>query len=113
MSSSSIDFAGYNFPEDKGCFACQHVMDGVPVLLFVHETDGDLQFMCGAPGHEYAECVLLHASQLLEAQPDLAMLPTVDLGFQAERVNADSPWIVSPIPQHEYVSFRPIPAISG
>lgn len=99
--TASISFAGYTFHDDKGCFACQHVMDGAPVLLFVHEADGDLQFMCGASGHEYSQCRLLHALHVLEQQPDLLKLPTVDFGFQAERADVNSPWVVSPAPQYE------------
>jgi hypothetical protein len=97
----TISFAGYTFDADKGCFACQHVLDGAPVLLFVHEGDGDLQFMCGAVGHDYAQCRLFHAAHVLDAQPDLFGLPTVDSGFQAERTDAFSTWVVSPVPDHD------------
>jgi hypothetical protein len=96
--TASISFAGYTFDGDNGCFTCQRVMDGAPVLLFVHEADGDLQFMCGASGHDYSQCVLLHAAHVLEQQPDLLKLPTVDFGFQTERAHMSSPWIVSPAP---------------
>lgn len=99
--TASTSFAGYTFDADKGGFTCQHVMDGAPVLLFVHETDGDLQFMCGASGHDYNECRLLHATHVLEWQPDLLNLPTVDFGFQAERADVNSPWVVSPVPQYD------------
>jgi len=109
MTSHSISFAGYTFDDDKGCFTCQHVLDGAPVLLFVHEADGDLQFMCGAPDHDYDECRLLHAAHLLDAQPDLLMLPTVDFGFEAERPDVRSPWVVSPIPQYD----SPSPPLAG
>ena len=101
VSATTISFAGYTFDDDKGCFACQHVMDGAPVLLFVHEAGGDLQFMCGASGHGYSECRLLHAAHLLEWQPDLLMLPTVDFEFEAERADENSPWVVSPVPQYD------------
>ena len=96
MTASTISFAGYTFNGDKGCFTCQHVMDGTPVLLFVHEPDGDLQFMCGASDHDFAEqCKFLHTAHVLEWQPDLLLLPTVDFGFEAERSDVSSPWVVS------------------
>ncbi|WP_296612457.1 hypothetical protein [Sphingomonas sp.] len=102
MATSTISFAGYTFDCDKGCFTCQHVMDGAPVLLFVHEADGDLQFLCGAPDHDFDEqCRFLHAAHVLESQPDLLLLPTVDFGFEAERNDRDSPWVVSPTPAYD------------
>jgi hypothetical protein len=57
--------------------------------------------MCGASGHNFDQCHLLHAAHILDSQPDLLLLPTVDLGFQAERADAHSPWAVSPIPQYD------------
>ena len=91
MTASTISFAGYIFDDDKGCFACQHVVNGAPVLLFVHEADGDLQFRCGASGHDYDHCRLLHVAHVLEWQPDLLLLPTIDFGFEAERADVNSP----------------------
>lgn len=99
--TGTISFAGYTFNDDKGCFACQHVLDGAPVLLFSHEADGDLQFMCGESGHDGDSCCLLHTAHLLEWQPDLLTLPTVDFGFEAERANVSSPWIVSRSPERD------------
>jgi hypothetical protein len=102
MSSRTISFAGYTFDGDKGCLACEHVLEGAaPVLLFVHEADGDLQFLCGALGHEWNRARALHAAHLLDWHPDLLTLPTVEFGFEAERADANSPWIVSPIPKDE------------
>lgn len=97
MTARTISFAGYTFDADKGCFTCKHVMDGASVLLFVHEPDGDLQFLCGASDHDFAEqCKFLHAVHVLEWHPDLLSLPTVNVGFEAERRDAISPWVVTP-----------------
>jgi len=102
MTSSTVSFAGYTFASDKGCFACSHVMEGAPVLLFAHEADGDLQFLCGASGHDFEkECRWLHTAHVLERQPGLLTLPTVDMGFEAERTTVSAPWIVSPIPPYD------------
>lgn len=102
MVSSTISFAGYTFDSDKGCFTCSHVMEGAPVLLFAHEEDGDLQFLCGASGHDFGtECRYLHATHVLEWQPDLLSLPIVEMGFEAERTAVGAPWIVSPIPPYD------------
>lgn len=102
MTRSTISFAGYTFASDKACFTCQHVMDGAPVLLFTHETDGDLQFLCGATGHDFdTQCRWLHTTHVLEWQPDLLALPVVEMGFEAERTSVGAPWIVSPIPPYD------------
>ena len=102
MTASNISFAGYTFAADKGCFACKHVKDGAPVLLFVHEADGDLQFLCGAADHDFeTQCMFLHASHVLDWQPDLLSLPTVDFGYMAERTGPKSPWVVSPAPIYD------------
>jgi len=101
MTRSKIELAGYAFNADKACFTCQHVIDGAPVLLFTHETDGDLQFLCGAPDHDFdAQCRYLHMAHVLDWQPDLLSLPQVESGFEAERADVNSPWIVSPTPQY-------------
>ncbi len=102
MTTSGISFAGYTFATDKGCFTCKHVKDGAPVLLFVHEADGDLQFMCGDADHDFeTQCIFLHASHVLDWQPDLLSLPIVDFGHMAERADAKSAWVVSPAPEYD------------
>jgi hypothetical protein len=99
----ALNFAGYTFHGDKGCFTCSHVWKGgAPVLLFVHDVDGDIQFMCGEAGHDADEdCIYLHAHHILDAQPDLYDLPTVDFGFQAERTSVGQPWEVSELPEYD------------
>lgn len=102
MTDSAINFAGFTFAADKGCLTCQHVMDGAPVLLFAHEADGDLQFLCGESHHDFdTQCLWLHTSHVLQRQPDLLLLPTVEMGFEAERDEVGSPWIVARIPTYE------------
>lgn len=72
------------------------------MLLFAREADGDLQFLCGASGHDFdSQCRWLHMTHVLEWQPDLLSLPTVDMGFEAERSEVGAPWIVSPIPPYD------------
>ncbi|MEG8039006.1 hypothetical protein QP166_06470 [Sphingomonas sp. LR60] len=102
MDTSTISFAGYTFDADKGCFTCIHVIDGAPVLLFLHEGNGDLQFMCGVDDHDFEkDCQFVHATHILDEQPDLASLPNVELGHLAERIDAQSPWAVHPLPEDE------------
>ena len=98
----TVSLACYTFHADKGCFACGHVLAGAPVLLFVHNTDGDLQFQCGASGHGRDDINWLHAHHVLDLHPDLASLPCVDFGFEAERVAVDEPWAIYPIEDEDF-----------
>ena len=99
MNTSTISLAGYTFDADSGCFTCIHVMEGAPVLLFLHESNGDLQFMCGADDHDFGDdCRFLHAAHVLARNTDLLSLPTVDPGHMAERRDLGSSWKVIPLP---------------
>jgi hypothetical protein len=97
-----ISFAGYSFDGSKGCFTCSHVWEQrAPVLLFIHDTNGDIQFMCGEGGHDSDDCIYLHAHHILESQPDLYDLPRVDFGFEAGRSGVGEPWVVSELPEYD------------
>jgi hypothetical protein len=97
VATETVSFAGYTFDIDKGCFACSHVMAGQPVLLFCHEADGDLQFMCGSVSHESDDYAWMHTTHVLEKHPSLYDLPTVNFGFLAERGTQSDEWVVAPI----------------
>jgi hypothetical protein len=104
MIASTFSLAGYAFDADKGCFTCIHVIEGTPVLLFLHEANGDLQFMCGADDHDFtADCRFVHAAHVVARHPDLSSLPIVDLGHVAERANTRSPWLVLPLPDDQLI----------
>ncbi|MBU4433367.1 MAG: hypothetical protein KKC14_03015 [Alphaproteobacteria bacterium] len=98
-NDGTLGFAGYTFADTKGCRACNHVLDGAPVLMFVHENDGSLQFLCGANGHTEADASWVHASHVLATNPDLTDLPTVDFGFEAEREGMGKEWLVRASPE--------------
>lgn len=70
----------------------------MPVLLFVHEADGSLQFLCGAKGHTGDDAVWVHLNHVLEKHPDLCHLPTVDMGQEADRPAPAQEWTVGSIP---------------
>ena len=92
-----IDFAGYSFDENKASFVCQHVLDGHPVLLFLHESEGDLQFMCGGGGHSVDNLHVVCLSHLLEQIRSMADVPVIQPGFMAERSEPGSMWKVEAI----------------
>jgi hypothetical protein len=44
-----IDLAGYSFDDHKACIVYRHVLDGLPVLGFAHDGEGDLPFHLRKP----------------------------------------------------------------
>ncbi|MBA3526132.1 MAG: hypothetical protein M3438_04875 [Pseudomonadota bacterium] len=92
-----VEFAGYTFDDHKASFVCKHVLDGNPILLFIHEIDGDIHFMCGAAGHTMEDIALVGISHLLEHLRSIAELPIVDPGFLAERPEPGGDWEVQAI----------------
>jgi hypothetical protein len=63
-----------------------------PILLVVHEEDGDWQFLDGEPYDEDAEGVAVHVVHLFEERPDLRMLSDMPRGWAAERASEDGEW---------------------
>ena len=104
MTPSTLSLAGYTFDADKGCFTCIHVIEGTPVLLFLHEANGDLQFMCGADDHDFeTDCRFMHAAHVVARHLDLSSLPLVNSGHVAERMDPQSSWIVAPLPEDQFI----------
>lgn len=92
----TIDLAGYDLAHHKAASVCRHVMDGYPVLAFLHEDDGDIQFSCGASEHSLDDWLVMGVEHVVDRHPDLRSLPTVRMGEIAERDAAASPWVVVP-----------------
>jgi hypothetical protein len=89
-----IDFAGYSYAENKATIVCSHVLDGTPVLVFVHDSDGDIQFMCGVSGHGVDDAFVVELSHLLEHIRSMSDIPVVEPGFMAERSEPGAPWSI-------------------
>jgi hypothetical protein len=89
-----IDVAGYRFVTNTACFVCVHVMDGKPVLMFTHDSDGDLQFLCGASSHQTEDARIECLHCVVQAHPEVSTLPRVDLGMLAWRDDCDTAWNV-------------------
>ena len=98
MTSATISFAGFSWTNSKGCRACSHVMAELPILLFLHEANGSLQFLCGADGHRADDAVRVHVSHILDKHPDLLDMPVVDPGHEADRSAQDRTWTVRRLP---------------
>lgn len=89
-----IDLAGYAFPDNRASIVCSHVWDGQPVLLFVHDSDGDIQFYCGAESHAMSDALVLGLAEIAGQVADMQDIPTVEPGYCAERLHLGGSWTI-------------------
>lgn len=79
-------------------FCCGHVFRGErPVLLVVHEEDGDWQFMCGSGDHwntgDGPDGHYTHVDHLVQRDPTLATISDLPLNREAERASEKGSWL--------------------
>ena len=79
---------------------CKHIVEKGEVLLFSHNDDGAMQFLCGRCEPVAENAMVVGVGHVLDWHPDLAALPVVHPGFEAERASARSPWIISKTAEH-------------
>ncbi|WP_076068161.1 hypothetical protein [Sphingomonas montana] len=91
-----ITLASYGFEPDKACIVCRHVIDGAPILVFVHDDDGDLQFACGGEAHSVDDWHAICLDHVDLAEHRLNRLPAVHAGHVAIREEAGGDWSVEP-----------------
>lgn len=89
-----IDLAGYTFPENRASIVCTHVWDGHPVLLFAHDSDGDIQFYCGEYSHSMSDALVLGLAEIRGHLQLMQDIPTVAPGFCAERSRIGEAWTI-------------------
>jgi len=74
-------------------FICQHVFDAErPVLLVVHDADGDWQLLCGDRHGEDVRPRVVGLDHLLRRDPGLAEVMDLKVGWEAERSDSKSAW---------------------
>lgn len=96
-----ITLAGYTYVPNKACFVCQHVVDGAPVMGFAHDEDGDLQIACSAEIHSGEDWHMMCVGHLDLNHLQLVSLPTVDMGYAAERQDVTEEWMVVSLQQED------------
>ncbi|MDQ3077887.1 MAG: hypothetical protein M3Q83_03485 [Pseudomonadota bacterium] len=89
-----MDLAGYTFPENRAAIVCNHVWEGHPVLLFAHDSDGDIQFYWGDDSHSISDALVLGLGEIKEHVQSMQDAPTVRPGFCAERLELGGRWMV-------------------
>ena len=91
-----IEIAGNSFESNVATVVCVHLFEKRKPRLVSFELEGDLIFSCGCDDHDAADdWKLVSLSTVVEAHPELNMLPSMDWGTQAERLNDEADWIVA------------------
>lgn len=82
----------FNESPTLGVYATQEILDlQAPILLVLHDRDGDWQFLPGSdPG--LADGVVLHLAHIVERFPNIHELADLARGWGAERSAAGAPW---------------------
>jgi hypothetical protein len=76
-------------------YVCTHVFDeSKPVLVVVHDKDGDWSFVCGAPHIDSAnDYRVVGVAHLTSHDSSLNECADLLVGFEAERSAVDQNWI--------------------
>jgi hypothetical protein len=65
--------------------------DELPILVVIHESDGDWQFLDGG-AVEDDDAVAIHVGHVLDTHPDLRHLVDLPEGWAAERDSVSGEW---------------------
>lgn len=67
------------------------VNDNYPVLLVVHEENGDWQLLCGTTNHK-KDCLIICLGCAFVKDRSIGEVADLPLGWKAWRASVDSPW---------------------
>jgi len=88
----------FDEPQNLATFTTAHVMErGLPILLAVHDHDGDWQFHWGGSVTR-ADCKVVCLEEVFLLDPSIAAVADLPRGWQAERTAVGQPWTPSPRP---------------
>ena len=76
-------------------YVCTHVFDeAMPVLLVVHDKDGDWSFVCGGHHEDSAKAYrVVGVGHLTSRDSSLDQCADLPIGFEAERSAVSQQWI--------------------
>jgi hypothetical protein len=96
MREVSWPFENNEFPPDLGVVVMKTVLDGeMPALQVIHASDDWWGVADGVNSPNDGASVGVHFADVLELDPSLSELASLPPGFQADRDDRDSPWVVS------------------
>jgi len=85
------------FADGPNCavFTLKRILRGEShILLVVHDTDGDWQFLDGGECSEQ-DAAIVSLAEMVKLDPALSELATLPTGARAERLSPSEPWRVS------------------
>jgi hypothetical protein len=90
-------FPNNRFPDDLGAVVMNSVLDGHrPALQVVHFETGDWGVADGTATPRVRNLTATHLRHVLDRDPTLAELATMEPGYQADRDAVGEPWLISP-----------------
>jgi len=79
-------------------YVCRHVFDGSHPILLVSRADGDWCFLCGGFHENNAsDYRVVGIGHVVESDETLRELHDLAVDWDAERQDAESPWVRTPI----------------
>ena len=88
------------FPVDSHAkaYVCRHVFDGSHPILLVSRADGDWCFLCGGyHENDASDYRVVGIGHVVESGRTLQKLHDLQVEWEAERQNAESAWVSTPI----------------
>lgn len=88
----------FPFSEDPrlGVVTTAHVLAGAPILLVSHDADdGGWQFLCGTTDKP-EDGRIVHLAEIVAADPSLADVADLPLGWLAHRDRVGGAWLREP-----------------
>ena len=80
------------FRRDYAVYCCPHVFrEQRPILLVIHDPDGDWQFLCGG-NDDTDECHTVGVGHLLDRESGLGQFANLEKGTGAERESVEHSW---------------------
>jgi len=97
MSAHEHTFATWEFPDpvDAAAISCVHVLDGNrPVVYGSHDDhEAPWLFLCEEIAHESKDGRVVCLGCMIERDSTLAQLADLPVGWCAERLSLDRPWV--------------------
>ena len=83
----------FKFREERNVavFTTRQVLEGLPILRVIHETDGDWQFLCDTT-YELDNLKVVALEELTKRDPTINELFQLNYGWQARRIVEAAEW---------------------
>ena len=92
--NSNVEFP-FSDAKNTATITCRHIMDDCHAILYVShdEDDGMWQFLCGK-AHEVDEAMVVALEEVFACDTSISAVATLPYGYEAERKDESSDWIV-------------------